>query len=461
MSHKLSIDTQERGFWFSPAPAGRSEFDGTTPERPKPTMQEAIDEAIKLTLPPIAVVSGIQGGSFSTGFILGDFIQFDGRNVSIITSAVIAIDLASFLQCTLTSLINSQEDGICFNVDGYQSLGIDCFFTSVPENGIGVKIAGTVDNLFFNLSQIVLAAEGGIGIEMTATMTTPIDMNLNAISLDADNVIFCQCNPVSPTDTCVISVSSIKKTLLANNTTAFDIKNGTLIIESAGIVADIALKIESGATCNLICGKIIGDIIVDSGGLLNCLISEFSGTITNNGTINGIIDGQYFGTYRQKPFETTLLLGNSFLDQMPTATDDPIQVEYGAAQGTGSDPVQIDSLGEVTVNETDQYEISVSLQYGRAGAAGGAAHLFFRLMVDGIQAGISLFSKINNPNTNIPAQFEVILDLTETQKITTEIVRDSAGTNFGGLITENPTLPGWNDSPSASMRISRRRLVDE
>jgi len=247
MALKSNIDAQQRGFWFSPAPAGKSEFDGKTPERPKSTMQEAIDEAVVLDPVPgpgqIAVVSGIQGGSFPTGFILSDFIQFDGRNVSITTSGAIAIDLASFLQLTLTSLVNTQTGGICFNVDGKESVGIDCSFISVPENGIGVKISGTVDDLFFDLSQIILASDGGIGIDMTASMTTPIDMNLNAVSLDADNVTFCQCNPVSPTDTCVIEISSIKKTASSSNTTAFNIKNGTLIIESGNIEADIALRV--------------------------------------------------------------------------------------------------------------------------------------------------------------------------------------------------------------------------
>lgn len=55
------------------------------------------------------------------------------------------------------------------------------------------------------------------------------------------------------------------------------------------------------ATANIINARIKGDITVDSGGTLHCLVLEHStGALINNGTINGIIGGQYFGTYQQK-----------------------------------------------------------------------------------------------------------------------------------------------------------------
>jgi len=292
------IDAQERGFYFSKS--GQSRFDGATFERPKPNMQEAIDAASALDPPPsptlIAVVSSAQGGSFTQGFVLSDFIQFNGEDISITTSAPIAINAASFLSCRLTTLVNTFNGGIGFNVDDEQSLGIDCQSLRVFGTGgsIGVKVSGTVNDLFFNLSQIILGTDGSIGIDMTATMTTPIDMNVNAVSMDADNTIFCQCDPVSPTDTCVISVSSIKKKLLTSNTTAFNIKNGTLVIESGNIQVDIALKIEDGATCNILCQRVIGDIIVEAGGRLFCTIANHVGTITNAGLIQGRIDNTIF-----------------------------------------------------------------------------------------------------------------------------------------------------------------------
>lgn len=154
------------------------------------------------------------------------------------------------------------------------------------------------------------------------------------------------------------------------------------------------------------------------------------------------------------PVKEVLLSASSIVTQEPTALDTPLQIEFGAAQGTGGDPVQISALGAVTANETGQYEFTINFEYGRSGSA-QASILFFRLLIDGAQQGDGVVAILDNDSARVPAQFKGDIDLTAGQVVTAEIMRDSDGNNSGGLFVSAPTTLPWNTVPSASMVIRR------
>ncbi len=79
--------------------------------------------------------------------------------------------------------------------------------------------------------------------------------------------------------------------------------------------------------------------------------------------------------------------------------------------------------------------------------------MFFSILIDGIQAGGSDFTKPDGANDAVPVQFELPLVLTVGQVITTQLIRGSQGNDSGGLLTEDPTAIGWNDSGSASVTV--------
>lgn len=160
----------------------------------------------------------------------------------------------------------------------------------------------------------------------------------------------------------------------------------------------------------------------------------------------------------KKHVEERVLLGESFIIQSPTGLDAPLQLEFGPAQFGPSDPVQIDALGNVRINQTDQYNISIDLQYGRIGA-GSFSLLFFRVLIDGVQTGRSHSAKIDNTNSNLPVEFSIPSKMISGQILTVEIWRDSSGFNAGSLFPEVPTLAGANATPSAVIRMTRNRLV--
>ena len=140
--------------------------------------------------------------------------------------------------------------------------------------------------------------------------------------------------------------------------------------------------------------------------------------------------------------------------QEPSATDSPIKIEFGAAQYTASDPVMIDAAGKLTINEAGTYRIKISLAYGRTGGA-GVSELYFRALIDGTQAGQSVHAKIGNSDVYIPYSDEAWLTLPAGLEIEYEMLRDSSGNNSGGVFAGNPNLAGWNDNPSAALRVER------
>lgn len=136
--------------------------------------------------------------------------------------------------------------------------------------------------------------------------------------------------------------------------------------------------------------------------------------------------------------------------QEPTSTDTPIQVEYGASQAVAK--VSMASNGALTFVEAGKYQININAHYGRSGAS-GTSYLLFRLLMDGIAFGGTLAAKIDSANTLVPWSNTFIIQAQAGQVLTTELMRDSAGNNSGGLYKVAPTLAGWNDASNITLQI--------
>jgi hypothetical protein len=134
-----------------------------------------------------------------------------------------------------------------------------------------------------------------------------------------------------------------------------------------------------------------------------------------------------------------------------------IQIEFGPAVNTGSDPVNLLADGTVQFNEAGLYRVKIALIYGRTTNA-GLAELRFRALINGNQAGQSLGVQIPNQNTEIPFSDEAWLNVPAGVDVTYEVMRDSSGTNAGGLFQPTitgGTAPSWNDCSCATIRIER------
>lgn len=150
---------------------------------------------------------------------------------------------------------------------------------------------------------------------------------------------------------------------------------------------------------------------------------------------------------------TPVLVAQSTVTQAPSALDTPLQVTFGAAQGTSGDAVMISSGGLITFNETGLYLINGYGSVERQGSSGGTAILLFRFLVNGTQAGS--VKAFHLDTTGVSTPYEITFPINITTAGTTasfEIMRDSSGTNAGGLYPHT-NLGGWSNVPSAEVNI--------
>ncbi len=176
---------------------------------------------------------------------------------------------------------------------------------------------------------------------------------------------------------------------------------------------------------------------------------------------NDLLEQILSSTGGQTPIGIDRLLDGVSLatSQQPTGEgeDEAIFIEFGAAQGSLSDPVMIDANGKLTFNAGGLYRVKVSLIYGRQGGA-GVSELRFRAVVNGNQAGQSIGVEIDNANTGIPFSDEAWLFAPDGLEVQYELMRDSSGNDSGGLfkpVITSGTAPNWNDCTCAAIRVER------
>lgn len=156
--------------------------------------------------------------------------------------------------------------------------------------------------------------------------------------------------------------------------------------------------------------------------------------------------------------EVEILRAPSTITQAPSAVDTALQLSFGAAQGSASDPVMINAAGLVTFNVAGNYAVRIKLQCGRTGAT-GTSILLSRLLLNGAQLGSAACVKLTQTDATTPTDSRVIMNPTAGQTLAVQIMRDSAGSNFGGIYPQVAVVTAWGTAPSALLVISRLEPV--
>ncbi|EHB3469133.1 hypothetical protein JYB33_004843 [Salmonella enterica subsp. enterica serovar Typhimurium] len=152
--------------------------------------------------------------------------------------------------------------------------------------------------------------------------------------------------------------------------------------------------------------------------------------------------------------EVEVLRAPSTVVQAPTSVDTALQLTFGGAQGTASNPVMINAAGLVTFNTAGNYAVRIKLQAGRTGVS-GTSILLSRILVNGAQYGSPAATKLVSADVTIPIESRVVINAIAGQTMAVQIMRDSAGTNFGGVYPQTATVAAWGVAPSALLVISR------
>lgn len=139
-------------------------------------------------------------------------------------------------------------------------------------------------------------------------------------------------------------------------------------------------------------------------------------------------------------------------NQLPAGLDTPLQIEFGPL--VSATDATLSAAGALTINTTGTYRIKVSVELGRSGGAGTSV-MFLRALVNGVQAGRSIVYKITSATQTNSFNDEAWLTLPAGTVITYELIRDSAGSNDGGLYKDSTAVLSWSDSPSAALRVEK------
>lgn len=156
--------------------------------------------------------------------------------------------------------------------------------------------------------------------------------------------------------------------------------------------------------------------------------------------------------------EVELLRAYSSAIQAPSAVDTPLQLTFGAAQNSTSNPVMLNAAGLVTFNTAGNYAVRVKLQQGRTGAS-GTSILLSRILVAGVQFGSPQAAKLIAADITITSDSRVVINVSAGQTLSVQIMRDSAGTNFGGVYPQAAVVSSWGTAPSALIVVSRLEAV--
>lgn len=149
---------------------------------------------------------------------------------------------------------------------------------------------------------------------------------------------------------------------------------------------------------------------------------------------------------------TQVLNGISTSSQLPSGLDSPLIVEFGAAQGSPSTPVQLDGFGKITFNESGLYFINGFGSVERQGSSGGVSVLLFRAMLNGIQVSATKGFHLDSTGIDIPYEVSIPFVASAGDIFWFEIMRDSGGVDEGGLYS-HPSSNGWPRVPSSQIQI--------
>jgi hypothetical protein len=196
--------------------------------------------------------------------------------------------------------------------------------------------------------------------------------------------------------------------------------------------------------------------ITDNGTWLEADISVLGASSFSGAGADTIIRVLMLSDVTKMGNELEVVLAGSSLaaSQEPLVTNSPITVEFGAASGGINDPVQIDSLGNITFNEAGNYILRIAVHFGRSGSS-GTSELRLRSVINGSQIGETVGESI----TSSSEVKYISVSLQSSQEIGDvlhfELMRDSSGNNSGGLFQLSVNPLDWSAAPSARILIQR------
>lgn len=278
---------------------GDDSNDGLNPEQAVLTLNRAETIAESLTNGSNRVLINIlDAGIYNTGNLtVDDNIDVWGENAVVDMRLVMRDD-------TNVRLYKIYDDGSAFPTIN-KNAGTDNASVHAPvidmrgingnvTGGVGIRNVGGGGILVVRADKFFVS-ENGVGVGDKSGGFGHIHLDTEDLYLAGDNAIGIQ--SLNSTASIIIRAGHILEIGSPTGTTAIDgsISGSKIYVTTNQIVADTAINVASGAKVFVQSIDIEGNITVASGGELYIDCDSFSGTITNNGTIQGRIGDTLYG----------------------------------------------------------------------------------------------------------------------------------------------------------------------
>jgi hypothetical protein len=275
--------------------AGNDAYDGLSLQFPKATLAAAAATAAALTpttADPVAIID-VGASTFGETLAIPDNVFVDLGTIRLISPGGAAITAGSAARSDFSTVQTSTTAGdIAYSSNNKSRVGFDS--PSIVLNGsnqTGISINGTSFQIFTHISQMLSVGNNNVCFDYTSS-GIPGSHTFDQYLILGTDTIAIRHNSTSAQP--LEMRGGLIEAAGANNI-GIEVLNGAAAISVCYIEAPTAIHVADGGTLNIFDADVIGDIIIDAGGVLNCTINDFTGTITNNGTINGRIDTQFYG----------------------------------------------------------------------------------------------------------------------------------------------------------------------
>lgn len=129
----------------------------------------------------------------------------------------------------------------------------------------------------------------------------------------------------------------------------------------------------------------------------------------------------------------------------PSAVDTPLQATFDST--VSNTDISMNATGTITVNTTGLYTFAFNMNFGRSTNVGTSITLA-RLLINDVQFGFTQAHIQNSIDNTRPIRIDLTLSLIAGDTLKIQIMRDSAGSNDGGLVAQAVTAASWGDVPS-------------
>ena len=450
MTSKTNIPATVRNIVFTGS--GNDEWSGVNLENAVSTPQAALVKVGLLSPPPAqffpaSINASATGASFG-GIVMPDSVSCNAILFAIVTSDPVAQTLGSNQASELGANVTTSSNAINTLVAGKQRVTSMDSTMTVGSNGgtpttgnIGIKVTGACDNLFFERTVINLQGEGAIGIEHTATSPTPVQYEVKSGEIFNDNQTVLKMDSpaaqqieldmgtvrISPTasttNSCILDIVSGAITVRASSLVAADLlrvgSDGLTNLNVSGAAGNIILDAGSGA--NVDANFLIGDITVGVGALLRIQCMFHLGAITNNGTIDGIINGVRYGNWIVDAVDVTSPAGAMYLKQNTVSTTflaaNTFADILGTVKPSANNNLWSFSGNTLTSLEVKNYKAVVKVNAALRRPSGGVSRDFAIILFEDAGGGFTQVtdgeSNTHTNNTTSGLSFVVDIDVEE------------------------------------------------